>query len=179
MIIQHRDSRCFLCIDLMREIVIWFDMDDTLCYYTKAINAARLACPGMAYPQSQLDFFRNLEPIPFAIEAFKELAGDPRFYVAIATGPSEENPLSYMEKRIWVEQHLGKEFVHRLYITPEKHRIIGDVLVDDLVSGKRMQHLFRGTLFQVSPESTNLMWRYIIAECNKLAADGEKEIQIQ
>ena len=157
MIIQHRDSRCFLYIDLMREIVIWFDMDDTLCYYTKAINAARLACPGMAYPQSQLDFFRNLEPIPFAIEAFKELAGDPRFYVAIATGPSEENPLSYMEKRIWVEQHLGKEFVHRLYITPEKHRIIGDVLVDDLVSGKRMQHLFRGTLFQVSPESTNLM----------------------
>lgn len=165
----------FLYIEVMREIVIWFDMDDTLGYYTKAIDAARVACPGMKYPQSQLDFFRNLEPIPNAVDAFRKLAADPRFYVGIATGPSEENPLSYMEKRIWVEQCLGKEFVHRLYITPEKHRIIGDVLIDDLVSGKRMQHLFRGKVFQVSPDTTKLMWSYIIAECNKLAEDVAKE----
>lgn len=175
MIESHRAPGAFLYIEVMREVVIWFDMDDTLGYYTKAIDAARIACPGMMYPQSQLDFFRNLEPIPNAVDAFRKLAADPRFYVAIATGPSEENPLSYMEKRIWVEQCLGKEFVHRLYITPEKHRIIGDVLIDDLVSGKRMQHLFRGTVFQVSTDTTTLMWSYIISECNKLAEDVAKE----
>lgn len=175
MIESHRAPGAFLYIEVMREVVIWFDMDDTLGYYTKAIDAARIACPGMMYPQSQLDFFRNLEPIPNAVDAFRKLAADPRFYVAIATGPSEENPLSYMEKRIWVEQCLGKEFVHRLYITPEKHRIIGDVLIDDLVSGKRMQHLFRGTVFQVSPDTTKLMWSYIISEYNKLAEDVAKE----
>lgn len=148
-------------------------MDDTMVYYTKAKEAALRANPGIKYPQSQLDFFRNLEPIPFAVETFMALSNDPRFWVGIATAPSEENPLSYMEKRIWVEQKLGKRYVNRLYLTPEKHRIIGDVLIDDVVTGSRKQDQFMGKLFQVSPTSTKLMWRYILDECHKLARDVE------
>lgn len=158
----------------MREIVVWFDMDDTLAYYTKAKNAALVSNPGIKYPQSQLDFFRNLEPIRFAVEAFIILANDPRFYVGIATAPSEQNPLSYMEKRIWVEQNLGVRFVSHLYIVPEKHRLIGDVLIDDVVTGRRKQDRFNGKVYQVSPNTPRIEWTYLLAECDKLARNAQE-----
>jgi 5'-nucleotidase len=125
----------------MRKIV-YVDMDDVLCDFTGASKKALEVTPGIQYPQSQLDFFRNLTPLPGAIESFKKLFS--RFDVYILTAPSVINPLSYMEKRIWVEEHLGLDVAKRLIISPNKGLLKGDYLIDDRAEGKG-QESFEGT----------------------------------
>lgn len=44
-----------------------------LCDFTGAYRKAIQENPTIQYPQSQLDFFRNLEPLTGAIESVKEL----------------------------------------------------------------------------------------------------------
>jgi 5'(3')-deoxyribonucleotidase len=64
------------------------------------------------------------------------------------TAPSEYNTLSYTEKRIWVEEHLGMDAVKKLIISPNKALSIGDYLIDDKASGKG-QDGFTGRLIQI------------------------------
>lgn len=142
---------------MTKKLIFHVDMDDTLCEYTPAYREALRINPSIKFPQSQLDFFRNLKPKENGIDvlkAFQRDCGDVLdFY--ILTAPSVENPLCYMEKRIWVEQHLGKDFVNRLIISPNKGLIKGDYLIDDNLSGKGQQN-FEGKLIHFgSPRYLN------------------------
>lgn len=71
-------------------------MDDVLCDFSGAHKDALLKCPKIAYPQSQLDFFRTLKPISGAVEGFKFL--QTHFNVIIATAPSVNNLLMTIGK---------------------------------------------------------------------------------
>ena len=108
---------------------IYVDMDDTLCDFMGAQSRARMKTPTQMFPQAQMDFFRKLEPLQGAIEGMKYL--NKHYDVWILTRPSIYNPLCYTEKRLWVEDHLGIDFCHKLILCPDKALLRGDILIDD------------------------------------------------
>lgn len=125
--------------------IIYVDMDDVLCDFKSAHEKAVLLNPKIAFPQSQYGFFRNLTPIEDGIEIVKKLNASEYFMVYILTAPSIRNPLCYIEKRLWIEDHFGFDMVDRLIISPNKGLSKGDYLIDDNKSGKG-QERFEGVL---------------------------------
>ena len=122
-------------------------MDDVLCDYKGSYNEHIQRCPEMKFPQSQIDFFRNLKPITGALEAFQKLSSLSNIDVYILSAPSEYNPISYMEKRLWVEKCLGFESVSKLILSSNKSLLKGDYLIDDYSEGKGQEN-FEGQLIQ-------------------------------
>lgn len=127
--------------------IIYVDMDDVLCDYSESYDAAVKLNPAIKYPQSQYGFFRNLNPIENGIEAIRYLQSQELFEIYILTAPSVRNPLCYIEKRLWVEDHLGFEMVNRLIISPNKGLNKGNYLIDDSDCG-RGQENFEGELLK-------------------------------
>ena len=120
-------------------------MDDVLCDYSRAHAKALMENSALGFPQSQYGFFENLSPLEGAIETVKYLKKSKKYTPYILTAPSEHNPLSYTEKRIWIEKHLGFDFVERLIICSNKGLLKGDILIDDHIEGKGQEN-FEGQL---------------------------------
>ena len=127
--------------------IIYVDMDDTLCDFRAAYTKHRQDYPEIPYPQSTPGFFQHLQPLKHAIESFQWLREQPHFDVFILTAPSVKNPLCYIEKRLWVEDHLGFDVVNRLIISAHKGLNKGHFLIDDNVEGKG-QEFFEGTVIK-------------------------------
>lgn len=125
--------------------VLYIDMDDVMCDFTGSYRSYRHTHPHVAFPQSIPGFFVNLKPIEGAIEAVRKLRECGNFDVYVLTAPSTRNPLSYMEKRIWIENQFGYEFTHNLIICANKGLLRGDFLIDDNFEGKGQEH-FSGEL---------------------------------
>jgi len=128
----------------MRRIV-YVDLDDTLCDFMSAFEKAIKDNPSIQYPQSQYRFFANLKPIDGGLDVMQTLKASDRYEPYILSAPSTRNPLSYLEKREWVETHLGYEYCKRLILCPHKGLLKGDYLIDDNVNGKGQDH-FEGKL---------------------------------
>lgn len=111
------------------KLLIYVDMDGVLCNYEKAFVERIIANPKNQVPQSDYGFFANLEEIPGAIDAIKLIAQ--HHDVWILSRPSFKNPLSYTEKRVWIEKHLDMSWVEKLILSPNKALNIGDILIDD------------------------------------------------
>jgi len=133
----------------LKKQLVYIDMDGVLADFETAYNSARRQNPEELYPQSVKGFFRNLTPIEGAIGAFKILAE--QHNVFILTAPSVLNPLSYTEKRLWVEHHLGLECFSKLILCNNKELLKGNYLIDDNLVGKGQEH-FRGKLLQFGAE---------------------------
>lgn len=129
--------------------IIYVDMDDVLCDFLKAYHEGLKDNPELKFPQSQLRFFENLEPIEGAIKSVNKLRQD--FDVYILTAPSNRNPHSYTEKRLWIEKHFGYQFTERLIISSNKSLLKGDYLIDDFSEGKGQEN-FEGELLQFASE---------------------------
>jgi len=127
--------------------IIYVDMDDVICDFKASYQRQRLLEPNIKYPQSQYDFFRKLEPIDNAIESVNYLYRSPLFDLYILTAPSVRNPLSYLEKRLWIEDYFGLDMARRLIISPHKGLNKGDYLIDDMLAGMG-QELFDGKILQ-------------------------------
>jgi len=125
--------------------VIYIDMDGVLCDFDGAFARDKKAFPDISYPQSRKGFYTELKPITGAVEALSMLIDSDIFDPYILTAPSIYNPLSYTEKRLWVENYLGFEWVKRLIISPNKSLLKGNFLIDDHKTG-RGQDKFEGTL---------------------------------
>lgn len=123
--------------------ILYVDMDDTLCKYTSTLLPQ--ITQELKFPQGQLGFYRNLEPIKNAIESVNALINSNVYDVYILTAPSVINTHSYSEKRVWIEKYFGYEFCHKLIISPNKGLLKGDYLIDDCSSGKG-QESFQGEL---------------------------------
>lgn len=128
-------------------IIVYIDMDHTLSDYDAGFRRHQSLHPDLEFPQSVPGMFLNLEPVHGAIDAYLWLNSHPRLDVYILTAPSEMNPHSYTEKRLWVEKHLGMEVVRKLIISPNKGLNRGDFLIDDYISG-RGQENFEGKILQ-------------------------------
>ena len=125
-------------------------MDEVLCDYLRSFNHIKQT-DGVKHPQSLYGFFRNLKPKEDAIESANFLFQQDIFDVYILTAPSVHNPMCYTEKRVWVEEHLGMDFVQRLIISPNKGLNRGDYLIDDHDTG-RGQEGFQGKFIHFGQE---------------------------
>ncbi|XP_069761690.1 5'(3')-deoxyribonucleotidase, mitochondrial-like isoform X2 [Narcine bancroftii] len=77
------------------------------------------------------NFFIELDPLPGAVEAVKEMANMKNTDVFICTSPIKKYDHCPFEKYAWVEKHLGKEFLELMVLTRDKTLILGNVLIDD------------------------------------------------
>ncbi len=151
--------------------VVLFDMDGVMCDYAgrllslahkrlglplyKAKDVASFNTEWIFPEEYQKDvealslepgFFETLEPIPFAIEAFHEIAdpndddGVANVYICTSPKRFENNPHCLAEKSAWVAKYLGKEYVNRIIFTRDKTLAHGHVLIDDKpsISGSRV-----------------------------------------
>lgn len=75
------------------------------------------------------EFYINLEPLPGALEAIKQMEAV-GLDLFICSSPASANS-SYTEKADWVEMHLGREWVKKLILTRDKTMVHGDYLIDD------------------------------------------------
>ncbi|KAM6163522.1 5'(3')-deoxyribonucleotidase, cytosolic type [Rhynchocyon petersi] len=76
-------------------------------------------------------FFLDLEPIPGALEALREMNEMEDTEVFICTSPLLKYEHCVAEKYRWVEKHLGPKFVERIILTRDKTVVSGDLLIDD------------------------------------------------
>jgi len=130
---------------MIKQKLTHIDMDGVLCDFSSAYKDVVEKNSEIIFPQSLPGFFENLLPIEGAIHSFKFLSTVMDVYILSA--PSVHNPLCYTEKRLWVEEHLGFEYVHKLILSSNKGLLKGDFLIDDYVSG-RGQETFEGELIQ-------------------------------
>ena len=142
--------------------IVYIDMDGVLCDFEGAFARDKKANPQIEYPQSRAGFYRGLQLINGAVAAMDSLLKAPDINPYILTAPSLYNPLSYTEKRLWVEDHLGFEWVKRLIISPDKSLLRGDVLIDDHSEG-RGQDRFAGKLIKFG-STTYPNWTAILNE---------------
>ena len=131
--------------------IIYIDIDDTLADFKGAVEKAKLVNPAMPFPQAEYGFYSNLIPLNGAIEAVKWFVNSDTFIPYLLTAPSVLNPMSYTEKRIWVEKHLGMDMVQRLIICSDKSLLKGTYLIDDKIEGHG-QDEFEGTVLQYGSE---------------------------
>lgn len=108
---------------------ILIDMDNTICAYNEAISKVKEENPRVGYPQMQWGFFRNLEPLPNAIESVLLLAE--HHEVEICTRPSMKNLGCWTEKAEWCVNNLGEEWVENITVTAKKDWMDADILIDD------------------------------------------------
>ena len=130
--------------------IVYIDMDDTLFDYMGAHQKALRERPAQPFPQSQLGFFLNLEPLAGAVAAYSDLAGmgyKPMFL----TAPSVYNPLSYMEKRACIEKHFGFDACYNLILAYDKSLLKGYALVDDKENSNK-QNEFDGKFIHFGSE---------------------------
>ncbi|XP_013364106.1 PREDICTED: 5'(3')-deoxyribonucleotidase, cytosolic type isoform X3 [Chinchilla lanigera] len=89
-------------------------------------------------------FFLDLDPIPGALEAMREMNDMQDTEVFICTSPLLKYDHCVGEKGLqaaltllsptqyrWVERHLGPQFVERIILTRDKTMVLGDLLIDD------------------------------------------------
>lgn len=121
------------CINLRTFVLmnrIYVDLDDTICDYTGAYNRSKVMKPEIEYPQSVYGFYLNLkmfDRVNFHLGMLEHAGYD----VWLLSRPSFKNPLCYTEKRLWVENNLGEEWVEKFILAPDKSLLIGDYLIDD------------------------------------------------
>ncbi len=142
----------------MKKIIL-FDMDGVLCHYNKhllELANKTLGLPlynvenittfntekifGEAY-EKQVEalsckpgFFKTLPPIPYAVEAFHEIAayvGEENVFICTAPKKFSRNKLCMEEKSVWVAEHLGERFVDKIILTRDKTLVRGHILIDD------------------------------------------------
>ena len=73
--------------------------------------------------------FALMEPMPGAIESFKELIQHFDTYI-LSTAPWN-NPSAWSDKLLWVKENLGELASRRLILTHHKNLNTGDYLIDD------------------------------------------------
>ncbi|KAJ1072154.1 hypothetical protein K5549_015889, partial [Capra hircus] len=124
------------------------------------------------------NFFFDLEPLPGAVEAVKQMANLESTDVFICTSPIKMYKYCPFEKYAWVEKHFGPDFLEQMVLTRDKTVVSADLLIDDRVdiTGKwpeepqweNLKHSFRHNRHtQLQPPSRRLHswaddWRAIL-----------------
>ncbi|KAL4676888.1 hypothetical protein H8957_008601 [Semnopithecus entellus] len=105
-------------------------------------------------------FFLDLEPIPGALDAVRQMNDLPDTEVFICTSPLLKYDHCVGEKYRWVEQHLGPQFVERIILTRDKTVVLGDLLIDDKDTIRDV-----GAAFLVPGEEETPRWEHILFTC--------------
>jgi len=115
----------------MKKEIVYIDMDNVLVDFRSGID--RLDFNTLAKYSDDLDnvpgIFSLMKPMYGAKEAFDILSE--KFDVYILSTAPWDNPTAWMDKRLWVEEHLGENAYKRLILTHNKQLMKGDYLIDD------------------------------------------------
>lgn len=96
---------------------------------------------------TEVGFFRNMPPVPGALEGVRRLREDPRVAsVRVCSKPLREHPNCTAEKLEWVHHHLGLRWASTAIITHVKSEVVADVNIDD------RPHLLAYTAVRGEPE---------------------------
>jgi 5'-nucleotidase len=142
-------------------------MDGVLCDFEGAVNAH----PNRDKYKNKIDcipgIFKDLEPLPGAIEAFEYLWDV--FDVYILSTPPWNNPDGWIHKREWVEKYIPKA-KKRLILSHHKNLNRGDYLIDD--SHYRGQADFGGEWIHFgTPDYPN--WESVLLYFNNMNNDDD------
>jgi 5'-nucleotidase len=111
--------------------ILYIDMDGVLADFESGL--ARVPAETQrAYLGREEDIpglFGLMDPVPGALDAFRELAG--LFDIYILSTPPWDNPSGWSDKLLWVQRHLGDIACKRLILSHHKNLNRGDYLVDD------------------------------------------------
>ncbi len=119
--------------------ILYIDMDGVLCDFDGAADKHALRNKYKNRRDCIPGIFKDLEPLPGAIEAFEYLWEV--FDVYILSTPPWRNPDGWIHKKDWVEKHIPKA-KRRLILSHHKNLNKGDYLIDD--SHYRGQAEFEG-----------------------------------
>ena len=108
--------------------IVYIDMDNVLVNFASAFP--KLSSEILTEYDSRLDdvpdIFSLMEPMPGAVEAFKELSEKFDTYI-LSTSPWA-NPSAWSDKLIWVKNYLGPSANKRLILSHHKNLNAGDFL---------------------------------------------------
>ena len=110
---------------MVNKKIIYIDMDNTLADYLKAAKEMGIDPKDAKHIKG---FFRNLKPMPGAIEAYNKLSKD--FDVYLLTTVPWSNPYACVEKIEWVKEYLPGAYKNVIF-SHHKDLNIGDYLIDD------------------------------------------------
>lgn len=141
--------------------ILLIDMDGVICdWYGRLVSLYRERYPNRPYiepskvsqfycenlyPEEhredlvaitrEIGFYRDLEPIPGAIEALEDMMHECIGFIEPFICSSPEVMYTglqcHSEKANWIEQHLGPWWTRRLILTEDKTLVRGHFLIDD------------------------------------------------
>jgi len=111
--------------------IVYVDMDNVLVDFPWGIN--QLSEELKQEYEGDFDeipnFFRDLPPVDGAIEAYHRLSEQYDTYI-LSTAPWH-NPTAWIDKVLWVQEHLPESAYKRLILSHHKNLNKGDYLIDD------------------------------------------------
>jgi 5'(3')-deoxyribonucleotidase len=112
--------------------VIYVDMDGVLCDFDK--RHEELMSKGINQFQAfnHAFAFKDLDPMPGAIEAWQSL--QEKYDTYILSTAMWSNTYAWTDKRIWVQKYLGKSANKKLILSHNKGLLRGDFLIDDRIA---------------------------------------------
>lgn len=133
--------------------IVYVDMDGVLVDFLSAKPRVPAALWEAYEGRGCLDdipgVFALMDPMPHAIESYRELAGLFDTYI-LSTAPWA-NPSSWSDKLLWVRRHLDEVAHKRLILSHHKDLARGDFLIDDRPQ-KRGAATFQGELVHFGSE---------------------------
>lgn len=112
--------------------IVYIDMDGVLCNFDKRQEELVSLGLNKFKAQNHEQTFKDLEPMPGAIEAWNLLQEKYETYVLSTAMWS--NVHAWTDKRVWVEKYLGKSANKKLILSHNKGLLRGDFLIDDRVA---------------------------------------------
>lgn len=151
--------------------ILYIDMDNTLVDFKSGI--AKLSEAERQRFHGDLDdvsgIFSLMDPMPGAIEAFRELSGLFDTYI-LSTAPWN-NPLAWTEKLLWVKMHFGRgedaPAYKRLILSHHKNLNLGHYIIDDRTA--RGVEQFQGEHIHFGQPGCE-DWEKVVAHMRPLAA---------
>ncbi|WP_371088930.1 hypothetical protein [Weissella confusa] len=119
----------------MNKPKLFLDMDNVLVDTLLILNAIDMAGETVAKPDQIPGIFRDLPPVPGAIDAVNKLNDYFELYI-LSTAPWQ-NVSAWQDKLIWLQHHFGDDekspFYKRVILAHDKSlaRTPGGILVDD------------------------------------------------
>ena len=128
-----RDTPAYLRASLKTgKPVVYIDMDGVLCDFDK--RHEKLMSKGINQFQAfnHTLAFKDLDPIPGAIEAWHAL--QEKYDTYILSTAMWSNVEAWTDKRVWVQKFLGKSANKKLILSHNKGLLNGSYLIDDRIA---------------------------------------------
>lgn len=148
--------------------ILFIDLDEVLADFSKAapeLGPAEMYVPG---------FFADLDVVPGAKLAVRQLYRSGKFDIQILSVPVSDSPESYTEKARWVATHFPY-LLNKINLTQDKGLFKGDYLIDDNL---KWQNVFGGEFLHFDVNNPCQSWKKMVkyllnADADKLCNHGK------